>query len=506
MVKERRKRNEFEVFVGGLDRDATEDDLRKTFSEAGQVTEVRLMMNPQTKKNKGFAFLRFATVEEAKCAVSQLKNPVVNGKRCGVTPNQDSDTLFLGNICKTWTKEDLRAWLKHYGIENVEDVSLVEEFNNVGLNRGFAFLDFASRTDAMDACRPLKKDVVFGVDGVVKVDFAYSFIEPDDEIMAQVKTVFVNGLPPAMDENRVEEYLKKFGVRARLLRPRLRGRGIHSIRTDHIIGRGISRGGHGLWDHVPPRRFPGRGLGSVVQDRGRSVASRGFKRSINFRDRHPVMVSSERVPTYPKSIPKKDYIRHDELPSRNRTVTEYAPRLSYRDEYMSRAPCNYARRAYDNDSYGRRPERSPPAYHQGRGRNYDSVTVSKRPYSLLDDISQCYANVSVWQSRACIDYGDGGSAQYGDHYSDRLGRSHPGYSGSRIVLSGRESHGMYASRHSLTYGGGSISSSDAGGMYASDFGGGFCPEAPMNPVDDITVKLGRLPLLVYSSPTKNSFE
>lgn len=29
----------------------------------------------------------------------------INGKQCGVTPSQDSDTLFLGNISKTWTKE-----------------------------------------------------------------------------------------------------------------------------------------------------------------------------------------------------------------------------------------------------------------------------------------------------------------------------------------------------------------------------------------------------------------
>lgn len=77
VVKERRKRKEFEVFVGGLDKDATEDDLRKAFSRVGHVTEVRLMMNPQTKKNKGFAFLRFATVEQAKRAVTELKTPVV---------------------------------------------------------------------------------------------------------------------------------------------------------------------------------------------------------------------------------------------------------------------------------------------------------------------------------------------------------------------------------------------------------------------------------------------
>lgn len=77
VFKERRKRKEFEVFVGGLDKDVKEEDLKKVFSAVGEVTEVRLMMNPQTKKNKGFAFLRFATVEEAKRAVSELKNPVV---------------------------------------------------------------------------------------------------------------------------------------------------------------------------------------------------------------------------------------------------------------------------------------------------------------------------------------------------------------------------------------------------------------------------------------------
>jgi hypothetical protein len=78
MVKEHRKRKEFEVFVGGLDKDATESDLRKVFSEVGEITEVRLMMNPATKKNKGFAFLRYANVEQARRAVAELKNPLVS--------------------------------------------------------------------------------------------------------------------------------------------------------------------------------------------------------------------------------------------------------------------------------------------------------------------------------------------------------------------------------------------------------------------------------------------
>ncbi|KAK8693382.1 hypothetical protein V6N13_070966 [Hibiscus sabdariffa] len=80
VFQERRKHKEFEVFVGGLDNDATEDDIRKVFCQVGEVVEVRLMMNPQTKKNKGFAFLRFATTEQTKCAFTELKNHAINGK------------------------------------------------------------------------------------------------------------------------------------------------------------------------------------------------------------------------------------------------------------------------------------------------------------------------------------------------------------------------------------------------------------------------------------------
>ncbi|KAE8721245.1 RNA-binding family protein isoform 1 [Hibiscus syriacus] len=105
VFQERRKRKEFVVFVGGLEKDATEDDIRKVFSQVGEVVEVRLTMNPQTKKNKGFAFLCFATIDQAKRAFTEPKSPVINGKQCGVTQSQDSDTLFLGNVCRTWTKE-----------------------------------------------------------------------------------------------------------------------------------------------------------------------------------------------------------------------------------------------------------------------------------------------------------------------------------------------------------------------------------------------------------------
>ncbi|KAI3831801.1 hypothetical protein MKW92_053931, partial [Papaver armeniacum] len=136
----------------------------------------------------------------------------INGKQFGVAPSQDSDTLFVGNICKTWTKEALKEKLIHYGVDSFEDLTLVEDTRNEGMNRGFAFLDFGTRPDALEACKHLqKRDVLFGTDRPAKVAFADTFIEMDDEVMAQVRAVFLDGLPISWDEDRVKDHLKKFG-------------------------------------------------------------------------------------------------------------------------------------------------------------------------------------------------------------------------------------------------------------------------------------------------------
>ncbi|XP_052195682.1 uncharacterized protein LOC127803480 [Diospyros lotus] len=219
VANEHKLRKELEIFVGGLDHDAMEDDVKKAFENVGEVVEVRLHKNPSTNKNKGYAFVRFATKEEAARALSELKNPVICGKRCGTAPNEDNNTLFLGNICNTWTKEAIKQKLKDYGIEDVENITLVSDPRHEGLSRGFAFLEFSCHPDAMTAYKRLQKpDVIFGhPERTAKVAFAEPLREPDPEVMAQVKSVFIDGLPPHWDEDQVREQLKCYGEIVRVM-------------------------------------------------------------------------------------------------------------------------------------------------------------------------------------------------------------------------------------------------------------------------------------------------
>ncbi|CAL5369107.1 unnamed protein product [Camellia sinensis] len=219
VAKERKIRKEVEIFVGGLDRDAVEEDVKKAFENIGEVVEVRLNKDPSTNKNKGYAFVKFATKEQASRALSEMKNPLIRGKRCGTAPNEDNDTLFLGNICNTWTKEAIKQKLKDYGIEGVENITLVSDVRHEGLSRGFAFIEFSCHADAMLAYKRLQKpDAVFGhSERTAKVAFAEPLREPDPEVMAQVKSVFVDGLPPQWDEDRVREQFKGYGEIVRIM-------------------------------------------------------------------------------------------------------------------------------------------------------------------------------------------------------------------------------------------------------------------------------------------------
>lgn len=77
IANERKMKKEREIFLGGLDRDAVEEDVRRVFERIGGIVEVRLHKNTSTNKNKGYAFVEFENKEFARRALSEMKNPVV---------------------------------------------------------------------------------------------------------------------------------------------------------------------------------------------------------------------------------------------------------------------------------------------------------------------------------------------------------------------------------------------------------------------------------------------
>ena len=73
------------VYVGNLPFTATEDDLRTLFAQAGNVVSVVMIKDRETGASRGFAFVEYATQEEAQKAVSTF-----NSYTFGNRPLKDS--------------------------------------------------------------------------------------------------------------------------------------------------------------------------------------------------------------------------------------------------------------------------------------------------------------------------------------------------------------------------------------------------------------------------------
>ncbi|KDP39675.1 hypothetical protein JCGZ_02695 [Jatropha curcas] len=207
---ERRRRRKTEIFIGGLNTVAKEEDVRKVFEEVGNVVEVRLVINSKTGKNKGFAFVRFASAADAKKALDKYSNVEICGKQCTTAPVEGNDTLFLGNIDKKWKNEDVIKLLQEIGIEKIDKVTVMIDPSNVERNRGFAFLELETYKDAQIALKKLQKKDLLKLQNI-KVAWAEPLSEPDEEELLKVKSVYAEYLPSSWDEEKVGSYFTKFG-------------------------------------------------------------------------------------------------------------------------------------------------------------------------------------------------------------------------------------------------------------------------------------------------------
>lgn len=63
---------ETRVYIGNMSQSTTEEELRTMFSEAGTVGSIDVIMDRQSGKPKGFAFVTMNSLEEAEKAISML--------------------------------------------------------------------------------------------------------------------------------------------------------------------------------------------------------------------------------------------------------------------------------------------------------------------------------------------------------------------------------------------------------------------------------------------------
>ena len=72
------------IYVGNLNFETSEQELREAFAAHGTVDRVNLITNRETGRSRGFGFVEMANDEEAQAAMDALNEKELDGRKLTV--------------------------------------------------------------------------------------------------------------------------------------------------------------------------------------------------------------------------------------------------------------------------------------------------------------------------------------------------------------------------------------------------------------------------------------
>jgi cold-inducible RNA-binding protein len=72
------------LYVGNLAFHTTEDGLQRAFSQFGNVEEVKLVLDRESGRSRGFAFVSMGSDDEANTAIQSLNGAELDGRELKV--------------------------------------------------------------------------------------------------------------------------------------------------------------------------------------------------------------------------------------------------------------------------------------------------------------------------------------------------------------------------------------------------------------------------------------
>jgi cold-inducible RNA-binding protein len=77
------------LYVGNLSFSTTEDVIKEAFAECGEIVEVKLMLERETGRSRGFAFVEMASAQAASAAIERMNGAMLDGRSLRVSEAQE---------------------------------------------------------------------------------------------------------------------------------------------------------------------------------------------------------------------------------------------------------------------------------------------------------------------------------------------------------------------------------------------------------------------------------
>lgn len=138
------------LFIGGLSFETTEVSLKNYFSTWGDIKDCVVMKDSQTKRSRGFGFIKYKSKESIddvqKNRPHKLDDRDVETKRAMpkddtyATVQQSVKKMFVGGMKDDTTEDMVRDTFSQYG--DIEQIEMIQD-KATGKIKGFCFVTFS---------------------------------------------------------------------------------------------------------------------------------------------------------------------------------------------------------------------------------------------------------------------------------------------------------------------------------------------------------------------------
>jgi len=83
------------LFVAGLPADLDDEELKEMFETYGRVSSVKVILDRETRKSRGFGFVDFTTEADAEMAMKKLHGGSLEGQQLTVKLARDKPATHI---------------------------------------------------------------------------------------------------------------------------------------------------------------------------------------------------------------------------------------------------------------------------------------------------------------------------------------------------------------------------------------------------------------------------
>eukprot|EP00923_Selenidium_pygospionis_P014952 GHVN01025960.1.p1 GENE.GHVN01025960.1~~GHVN01025960.1.p1 ORF type:complete len:221 (-),score=62.91 GHVN01025960.1:450-1058(-) len=164
-TNETKEPSALKFFVGGIHPDCWDDELRGYFSQFASISDVHIMTDRQTRRNRGFGFVTFEEGSNLTRLLT-IQDHYIRGKKCSIRQMKPEGInltrkVFIGGINPLLGEVELEPYFRTWG--PLEKVTIMRDLE--GNSRGFGFVIFNEEA----TCKRVVEHRVHAIDTENKV-------------------------------------------------------------------------------------------------------------------------------------------------------------------------------------------------------------------------------------------------------------------------------------------------------------------------------------------------